>query len=225
VKIPQFPHSAGFAENHNLLKSIGERNAMKLADLINYKDVLEYSILQGKIGIMAIHGGNIERGTEQIAYYVAQQSNSSLYVISPRTKKRDWKFHISSNKINPKDSETLSQFLDHVTTAVSIHGHVIKKNIICVGGLNHVLRRKVVQSLREDFEVTDAVEEGGICRNLSARNPRNVVNLPKEKGVQIEIPLILRKPFEHRPYDEMPTEETNLLAETLIQVIKESQLF
>ena len=196
---------------------------MKLADLIAHEDILEYTILQGKIGVMAIHGGNIERGTEQIAYYIAKNSDSSLYVISPRTRKRDWKYHISSNKINPQESEKLSQFLDHVDTAISIHGHVIKKNVICVGGLNHALRRRVVEFLREDFDVTDAVEEGGICRNLSARNSKNVVNLTREKGVQVEIPLTMRKVFEHKPYEEMPSEETRLLAERLIQIIRETQ--
>lgn len=196
---------------------------MKLAELITSKDVLEYSILQGKVGMMAIHGGNIERGTEQIAYYVAHHSDSSLYVISPRTKKRDWKFHISSNKINPKESEKLSTFLNHVSTAISIHGHVIKRNIICVGGLNHILRRKIVESLSDDFEVTDAMEDGGICRNLSARNPKNVVNLTRDRGVQMEIPLTLRKVFEHRPYEEMPTDETKLLTDKLIEIIEEAQ--
>ncbi len=196
---------------------------MKLAELIAHTDVIEYSILQGKVGMMAIHGGNIERGTEQIAHYTATHSNSSLYVISPRTQKRDWKFHISSNKINPNESENLSQFLEHISTAISIHGHVIKKSVICVGGLNNSLRRKVVASLGEDFDVVDAVEEAGICRNLSARNPKNVVNYAKEKGVQIEIPLTFRKVFEHRPYEEMPSEETRILTERLIHVIKEVQ--
>jgi phage replication-related protein YjqB (UPF0714/DUF867 family) len=196
---------------------------MKLAELIAHQGVVEYSILQGKVGVMAIHGGNIERGTEQMANYIASHSNSSLYVISPRTRRRDWKFHISSNKINPAESEKLHQFLDHVSTAISIHGHVIKRKVICVGGLNDDLRRKIVESLQEDFAVIDAVEEGGICRNLSARNPKNIVNLMREKGVQIEIPLILRKPFEHKPYEEMPTEETSVLAYKLIEVIKEAQ--
>lgn len=196
---------------------------MKLAELITHTDVIEYTILQGKVGVMAVHGGNIERGTEQIAHYTAKHSNSSLYVISPRTRKRDWKFHISSNKINPKESENLAHFLEHISTAISIHGHVIKKNVICVGGLNASLRRRVVASLRESFDVVDAVEEGGICRNLSARNPRNVVNYAKEKGVQIEIPLTLRKVFEHKPYEEMPSKETRILTERLIQVIKEAQ--
>lgn len=198
---------------------------MKLAELITHPDVIEYTILQGKIGVMAIHGGNIERGTEQIANYIAKYSSSSLYVISPRTRKRDWKFHISSNKISPKESEKLTQFLEHVVAAFSIHGHVIKRNVICVGGLNHFLRRRVVDSLREEFDVVDAVEGGGICRNLSARNPKNVVNLTKEKGVQIEIPLTMRKAFEHKPYEEMPTEETELLAGRLIDVIKDVQQF
>ena len=196
---------------------------MKLAELIAHTDVIEYSILQGRVGMMAIHGGNIERGTEQIAHYTAKHSDSSLYVISPRTQKRDWKFHISSNKINPKESENLSQFLEHISTAISIHGHVIKKSVICVGGLNDSLRRKVVDSLGEDFDVVDAVEDAGICRNLSARNPKNVVNYAKEKGVQIEIPLTFRNVFEHRPYEEMPSEETRILTERLIHVIKEVQ--
>lgn len=196
---------------------------MKLAELISHPDVIEYTILQGRIGVMAIHGGNIERGTEQIANYIAKYSNSSLYVISPRTRKRDWKFHISSNKINPKESEKLTQFLGHVVTALSIHGHVIKRNVICVGGLNHFLRRKVVESLQEDFDVVDALEGGGICRNLSARNSKNVVNLAKEKGVQMEIPLIMRKAFEHKPYEEMPSEETALLTERLIEVLRDVQ--
>jgi phage replication-related protein YjqB (UPF0714/DUF867 family) len=194
---------------------------MKLADLIAHPDVIEYTTLKGPVGIIAIHGGNIERGTEQIAAYTAIHSNASLYAISPRTKKRDWKFHISSNKINPDESEKLTQFLDHITTAISIHGHVIKRNVICVGGLNHGLRRKIVHTLREDFDIVDAVEEKGVCRNLSAQNPKNVVNLAKEKGVQIEIPLLMRKQFKHKPYNEMPTKEVNFLTAQLISVIKE----
>ncbi|MBU7015507.1 MAG: poly-gamma-glutamate hydrolase family protein [Theionarchaea archaeon] len=194
---------------------------MKLAKLLTHQDVIEYSILQGKVGVMAIHGGNIERGTEQIAVCIAQNSNSSLYVISPRTQKRDWKFHISSNKISPKDSEKLAHFLGHISTAISIHGHVIKRNVICVGGLNHELRRRIVQSLREDFDVVDSIEEGGICRNLSAKNPKNIVNLPRDKGVQIEIPLLMRKVFKHRPCDEMPTEETQLLVTRLTTIIQQ----
>lgn len=198
---------------------------MNLAELIRHRDVVEYSALQGKVGVMAIHGGNIERGTEQIAQYVATHSNSSLYVISPRTEKRDWKFHLSSNKINPKESEKLSEFLEHVTTVITIHGHVIKRDVICVGGLNAFLRKKVVESLREDFDVIDSMEDTGIYRNLSARNPKNVVNLARERGTQIEIPLSLRKVFEHRPYEEMPTLETGLLCHKLIDVIKEVQQF
>ncbi|MBU6996181.1 MAG: poly-gamma-glutamate hydrolase family protein [Theionarchaea archaeon] len=194
---------------------------MKLAKLLTHQDVIEYSILQGKVGVMAVHGGNIERGTEQIAVCIAQNSNSSLYVISPRTQKRDWKFHISSNKISPRDSEKLAQFLEHVSTAISIHGHVIKRNVICVGGLNQALRRSIVQSLREDFDVVDAIEDGGICRNLSAKNPKNVVNLTRDKGVQIEIPLLMRKAFKYKPCDEMPTEETRLLVTRLVETIQE----
>jgi phage replication-related protein YjqB (UPF0714/DUF867 family) len=194
---------------------------MKLAKLLAHQDVIEYCILQGKVGVMAIHGGNIERGTEQIAVHIAEKSNSSLYVISPRTQKRDWKFHISSNKISPRDSEKLAQFLEHVSTAISIHGHVIKRNVICVGGLNQALRRSIVQSLRGDFDVVDAVEEGGICRNLSAKNPKNIVNLTRDKGVQIEIPLLMRKAFKHKPCDEMPTEETRLLVTRLTETVQE----
>ncbi len=196
---------------------------MKFAELVKHQDVVEYSILKGSIGVMAIHGGNIERGTEQIAQYIAVQSGASLYVISPRTQKRDWDFHISSNKITPQESEKLLQFLNHVFTVVSFHGHVIKRNVICVGGLNYNLRRSLVENLREDFDVVDAVEEGGICRNLSAQNPKNVVNFPQEKGVQVEIPLSMRKVLESKEYDEMPTRETQLLAEKFIQVIREAQ--
>jgi len=193
---------------------------MNLAELLLEKDIMEYSILRSPLGVMAIHGGNIERGTEQLAYYIAHHAQASLYVISPRTQKRDWKYHISSNKIDPRHSQTLTEFLSHVKTAISIHGHIIKKNILCIGGLNHVLRKRILHSLKDQFEVVDAVEEGGICKNLSGQNPKNVVNLPPEKGVQIEIPLILRNVFEHRPYETMPSPQTESLAHSLIEVIK-----
>jgi phage replication-related protein YjqB (UPF0714/DUF867 family) len=195
---------------------------MNLAQLLLVPDIHEYSILQGPIGVMAIHGGNIERGTEQLANYIARNSHASLYVISPRTQKRDWKYHISSNKINPQESKLLTEFLAHVRTAISIHGHVIKKTVLCIGGLNHTLRKTIIHSLKDSFEVVDALEEGGICKNLAGRNERNVVNLPPEKGVQIEIPLMLRKGFEHRPYETMPSPETRVLAESLIRTIRDS---
>ncbi|MGD2249126.1 MAG: poly-gamma-glutamate hydrolase family protein [Candidatus Methanofastidiosia archaeon] len=196
---------------------------MNLAELITHPDILEYTVLRNKVGVMAVHGGNIERGTEQIANYIAHKSNASLYVLSPRTKKRDWKYHISSNKIDPKESEKLTQFLNHVETAISVHGHIIKQKVICAGGLNHALRRKVIASLRTDFEVVDAVQEGGICKNLAAKNPKNVVNMCKNKGVQIEIPLLMRKVFKHKPYETMPSKEMNHLTDHLITIIEDLQ--
>jgi phage replication-related protein YjqB (UPF0714/DUF867 family) len=179
-------------------------------------------MLQGSVGVMAIHGGNIERGTEQLANYVARNAHASLYVISPRTQKRDWKYHISSNKIDARESRILTEFLTHVRTAISIHGHVIKKNVLCIGGLNHTLRKTVIHSLKDGFNVVDALEEGGICKNLAGGNEKNVVNLPREKGVQIEIPLMMRRVFDHRPYEIMPSPETQTLAESLITVIRDT---
>jgi phage replication-related protein YjqB (UPF0714/DUF867 family) len=196
---------------------------MNLAELLQEEDILEYHALQGPVGVMAIHGGNIERGTEQLANYIARHSHASLYVISPRTQKRDWKYHISSNKINPQESEKLTEFLNHVATAISIHGHIIRKDILCIGGLNDSLRKSVVRSLKEEFDVVDAMEDGGPCKNLAGRNLKNVVNLPRKKGVQIEIPLTIRKVFEHRPYETMPSHETKSLTECIIRVIEEPQ--
>lgn len=216
-------HESTICGNHNSLKSNRVGTPMNLAELISHPDILEYTFLHTRVGVMAVHGGNIERGTEQIANYIAKNSNASLYVISPRTKKRDWKYHISSNKINPKESEKLTKFLKHVETAISIHGHIIKQKVVCVGGLNHALRQKVITVLQKDFEVVDAVQEGGICKNLAAKNPKNVVNLCEKKGVQIEIPLIMRKVFKHTPYEIMPSEDMKKLTHHLITIIQDVQ--
>ena len=54
---------------------------MDLSELLTLPGVKETCVLRSAIGIMALHGGSQDRGTDQIASRVAEQAGASYYAI------------------------------------------------------------------------------------------------------------------------------------------------
>ncbi len=142
---------------------------------------------------MAIHGGNLERTTDTIAAEVAERTDSSYYGVIQNAPLRQ---HIPSTKFDPTHSPCLAEFLDHVETVVAIHGYGRDDHFwdVLLGGRNRPLAAHVGDHLREglpeEFGVVDVV--GDIPEGLRGLHPANPVNLPTNKGVQIELPPTLR---------------------------------
>jgi phage replication-related protein YjqB (UPF0714/DUF867 family) len=126
-------------------------------------EVHEYIRLEGSLGLMAVHGGGIEPGTEEIARFVAYHSGASLYVYAGRRSGGNLSLHRPSHDGKIEKRALAVQFLEHVNTAISIHGHGRRRNSAYVGGLHETM----VQ--------------------------RFVVNLPPAKGMQLELPVKLRE--------------------------------
>ena len=94
---------------------------------------------------------------------------------------------------NPLRRRQLAKFIDHVDVAVAIHGYGREGywTTVLLGGANRELARHVGDALRtsigpHDYTVVDTIDD--IPSTLRGVHPRNPVNLPPAKGVQLELP-------------------------------------
>jgi phage replication-related protein YjqB (UPF0714/DUF867 family) len=164
------------------------------AELLRHPGVEEEVVLRGEVGFLAPHGGNLEGGTDAIAGAAAALAGASLYAVRQPV---DLRWHIPSTAIGPDDSPALASFLERVGAAVAVHGYgrPSLRRCVLVGGRNRELATFVARSLRENvlgFRVIDDLEE--IPRELRGLHPRNVVNLTRLGGVQLELPPSARDP-------------------------------
>ena len=109
------------------------------------RDVREFLDLDGSIGVLALHGGLIEPGTVEIAIFVAQQSAASLYVYSGSLPAGNLALHRPSHGVELDSRPLLLQFLNHVSAAISIHGHGRDRVSTYVGGLNQTMVQNFIQ--------------------------------------------------------------------------------
>ena len=86
-----------------------------LGDLLAHPGVEEVCELRGRFGLMAFHGGSLERGTDTIAAAAAERSGSSLYAIRQPP---DLSWHLPSVAFDPAASPALARFVDHVEGAL-----------------------------------------------------------------------------------------------------------
>jgi phage replication-related protein YjqB (UPF0714/DUF867 family) len=131
-----------------------------------------------KIGIIAIHGGDIEPGTGEIAQALAGD-DFSVYVNEEGP-------HVTSSEFQ---NEELDELLSRIDVSISIHGqHDTESAFTMVGGLHKELVSKISESLSgAGFAMKNPPE------NLDGDNPKNVCNRGLfGKGVQLEISRLQR---------------------------------
>ena len=163
-----------------------------LTELLAHPGVDERSVLGSTTGVMAFHGGNLEVGTDRIAEAVAARTEASSYVVAQPDSLR---WHIPSKAFRPEESPLLTDFLDHVDRVVTIHGFGRRSmfTTVLLGGRNRALAASIGAHLRAalpGYEVIDELHDIPIAlRGVHADNP---VNLPPERGVQIELPPRVR---------------------------------
>jgi len=168
-------------------------------DLLQHPDIDEVCVLRDhhsersrRIGFMAYHGGGLEEMTEVVAQLAAARGDCSYYgVHQPRGMER----HVPSIEVSPDDSEHLRAFLDHVHVVVTIHGYGRQGyySTLLLGGQHRDFARHIGGHLRRHlpaYRIIDDVDE--IPKELRGLHPRNPVNLPPARGVQIELPPRVR---------------------------------
>ena len=186
---------------------------MDLAELLTLPGVSEKCVLRSAVGFMALHGGSQDRGTDQIASRAAEQAGASYYAIIQPAGLR---VHLTSRRHNPDHSALLRAFLQHVDTAISVHGFghdsfalwidperglviepygpALRGNQVgplrgvIVGGRNAELLESARRLLRDRFAGYHVADE----RVRLGFHPDNPVNLPSGRGIQVELPPGLR---------------------------------
>lgn len=161
-------------------------------DLLSTPGVREVCRLEGRLGFMAYHGGSLEHLTDVVAEEAAARSGASYYgVLQPADLTR----HIPSHHVSPAESPVLAGFLDHVDAVVTLHGygrHGMWTTLL-LGGQNRDLAHHFAAHLRPRLpDYTIETELAQIPPELRGLHDRNPVNLPRRRGVQIELPPRVR---------------------------------
>lgn len=167
-------------------------SAAPFRELLDSEGVREVCELRGKLGFMAYHGGALEALTDVIAEQAAERSDASYYgVLQPQ----ELLWHVPSHQIDPAHSDVLAGFVQHVDVVITIHGYGRHGywTTLLLGGQNRALAEHVASHLRPalpDYRIDTDIDTMPIeLRGLHARNP---VNLPRQQGVQIELPPRVR---------------------------------
>jgi phage replication-related protein YjqB (UPF0714/DUF867 family) len=160
----------------------------RFAELLDHDGVEEDLELRSPFGLMAFHGGNLEEGTDVIAAAVAEQAGASLYAVRQPVGLR---WHLPSVEIGPSDSPALAAFVDHVRVAIAVHGYGREGmwTTLLLGGRHRPLAEHVGRHLRAampGYEVLDDLD--AIPSELRGVHRANPVNLPRDGGVQLELP-------------------------------------
>ena len=164
-----------------------------LREFLQRPEVTELCEVRGRFGLMAYHGGNLERTTDAVASEVARRCAASYYAVLQAPPHRH---HIASTAFDPADSEALARFLSHVDVVITVHGYGRKRlwRHLLLGGQNRALAAHVAAHLRSGlssrYRVLDDLEK--IPKELRGQHPRNPVNRPRQQGVQIELPPTIR---------------------------------
>ena len=157
------------------------------AELLAHPDVEERSLLAGRLGLMAFHGG-LEAGTAEIAEAAAAASGASLYLVRQPAGLR---WHVPSSSVARAGSPALEAWLGHVEVAIALHGYgrIGQPRRILLGGTNRELAALLAGHLATrlpDLHVVTDLED--IPTELRGLHPANPVNQPAAGGVQVELP-------------------------------------
>ena len=174
-----------------------------LGELLAKPGVTEICELRGRFGMMALHGGNLERTTDVVAAEVARRTNASFYAVIQDPPIRE---HLKSTAFDPAASEALASFISFVDVVIAVHGYGRKDqwHDLLVGGRNRELAHHLAGHLRaglpEPYRIVDDLEQ--IPKPLRGQHPDNPVNLPVQQGVQLELPPTVRWNYEVRGWSD-----------------------
>jgi phage replication-related protein YjqB (UPF0714/DUF867 family) len=139
------------------------------------------------VAVTAVHGGNIERGTSELADLIREYGNYNYFsfdvLASPATD-----FHVTSTNY---DEPRVLNMMTRCEKVIGCHGKSGTDLTVYVGGLDAPLRNAVWTKLTAagfDCEVSPT--------GIAGLDPENITNRTKNgAGVQLEITTELRKSF------------------------------
>ncbi|MGH8645237.1 MAG: poly-gamma-glutamate hydrolase family protein, partial [Gammaproteobacteria bacterium] len=140
------------------------------------------------IAILAPHGGRIERGTTPLAEAIAGQDHTFYSFEGIKAELRQNRdLHITSDYFDePRAVLTVAR----AHRVIAIHGAKGLEAAVYLGGLDTVLRRRVLTVLSE----TGFVAADDPSPTRQGRGRTNICNRgPTGKGLQLELTLGLRK--------------------------------
>jgi phage replication-related protein YjqB (UPF0714/DUF867 family) len=162
------------------------------AELLAEPGVVEDVALRSRVGVMAFHGGSLERRTDTIATAVAERAGASRYSVALP---EDLRWHVPSRCVDPAASAALAEFLDHVEVAIALHGYGRAGfwTAILLGGGNRSFASHVGRHLSRSLPGYDVVADlECVPGDLRGLHPDNPVNRCRSGGVQIELPPRVR---------------------------------
>ena len=155
-------------------------------------DAYEELEIRSKVGLMAYHGGTLEKATDAIARETAELCGASYYGL---IQTNDDPLHFPSTKLFEYASENLNIFFQHVRVVITIHGYGREHlfHSVLLGGRNRALASHLASFLKmalPDYSFENDLEQ--IPKELRGLHPKNPVNIPALTGVQVELPPTLR---------------------------------
>jgi phage replication-related protein YjqB (UPF0714/DUF867 family) len=164
----------------------------QFAAMLDKPGVEEVCELRNRIGFMAYHGGNLEWMTDVIARRAAERSDASFYAVVQPPGMRE---HLSSTLVDPEQSPRLAAFVEHVDIVVTVHGFGRRGlfSSLLLGGRNRPFAEHIGASLRRHLPAYDVrTDLDAMPSALRGQHHKNPVNLPRQQGVQIELPPRVR---------------------------------
>ncbi len=184
---------------------------MSFTELLEQPGVEEEFELRSTFGILAFHGGPVERVTSMIARMAAEQAGATFYTINQPAERP---LHLPSTRFRPEESDNFAAVINHCDTVCTVHGYGrdMDKQWILLGGQNRELAATLGKALRDEvrprYRVVDDL--GEIPKELRGVHARNPVNLPPNTGVQMELPPGVRWNWKARSWADAPGLEPTL---------------
>ena len=138
--------------------------------------------------VIAIHAGEIELQTGELAATIADWTGSDLYTFEGIKNRNNGILHVTSTRFNEPVARNLVAKSDKT---LSVHGCTGSRAVTYVGGQDKALGEKIKASLQDaGFKVSTPP------KRLNGKNPKNICNKNASgKGVQLELTVPLRKQF------------------------------
>lgn len=101
------------------------------------------------IAILAIHGGEIEPGTSDLATKLAEKGGYSSYVFEALKVSSNRDLHITSTNFDDENARNMAR---KSKMPISIHGYRGEGEVVYVGGLDKELKMKFLIQLKKDVQ-------------------------------------------------------------------------
>ncbi|TCN12035.1 phage replication-related protein YjqB (UPF0714/DUF867 family) [Bacillus sp. BK006] len=139
---------------------------------------IECVIRRREIVVLAIHGGTMEIGTEEVAEKIAEKLNATVYVFKTLKTENPFELHVTSANY---DEEMARHLVKKSEVTISLHGAYSEVCTTYIGGRDEELEKAVRQAL-SNFSISETPV------HLKGVSPRNIANgNQRHKGLQLEI--------------------------------------